>query len=755
MMRASARSFFVGLVAVVTAVPAGAQKPRGADTMSHAAVADSQQVLRELDQHIRVNPKDAAAWYRRGMVGWSLYDRAKAKNPPRGLDHTRLGRLADTSLRIAAELDPNSARYRTAVGRFLLESGFAVVRFGAATHFEKALEIGRRGGDSNNYAEAAVEYARVYWRRYDALANRRIETTPGSAFRSISQAMRPTEASADAAVADASEDGWGRSDLAGSVTEVSLKSVQEAIDRGTQALPPEVTGESDYVTSGKLFAEAYAANPRNARAFQSMVMHMAERSKWSEVEAFARTHLEQIPWDPWAWVALGLATHRLGDSKTAAAAFDSAMVYIEPTDRARLDRLDRVLRPTDTARIAKGSNAERAAVGRMYWLLADPLWSRSGNESRVEYFARVAFAEFRWSVEELNIRGADTDRGNIYIRYGPPDITVVFGPAPGMPESNITTIWIYRTGLMFSFSGQPTFASAETPLSDRLMTETITATIPVRWDNLSNFTVDSLPTQIMRFRAGRDSVDVVVALDPPVDSIRASTSLSDAPSVRGDYWLLAGAALLTHRDSITLDGAGVRTWSARVAQGAYLLRAEASVDGGMRAARSASAVQAGDDATSGFALRGFGMSDVLVASRAEPRQGIAQRWSDLDIEPVVRSLPRASPLALVWENYELGNRDGLATYTVAIDIKRERSLAGAIATRIAGGLASAARIERISDDEVAMRIDRSLPHADAFVDHITIELGDTPPGSYQLTLRITDAVTGQSRSRTTRFVVRR
>jgi hypothetical protein len=365
----------------------------------------------------------------------------------------------------------------------------------------------------------------------------------------------------------------------------------------------------------------------------------------------------------------------------------------------------------------------------------------------------VAFAELRWTVDELNIRGADTDRGNIFIRYGPPDITVVFGPAPGTPESNVTTIWIYRTGLMFSFSGQPTFASAETPISDRFMAETITASIPVRWDNLSSFQVDSMPTQVARFRGGRDSVDVVIAMEPPVDSIRASGRAGAA--VRGDYWMLAGAALVTHRDSMPLDAPGIRTWSARVAPGAYLLRTEASVDGGTRAARSSAAVQAGDDPATGFMLRGFGMSDVLVASSAEPRTGAATRWSDLAIAPVVRSLPAASELALVWENYGFGVRDGMATYEIAIEVRRERSLAGAIATRVAGALASAARIERIGDDRVSIKVDRTVPHSAAFVDHITIDLGATPAGAYELTLEITDAASGQTQTRKTQFVVRR
>ena len=43
------------------------------------------------------------------------------------------------------------------------------------------------------------------------------------------------------------------------------------------------------------------------------------------------------------------------------------------------------------------------------------------NEYRLEFLARVVFADFRWTDDDLNLRGADSDRGDIYVRYGPPD----------------------------------------------------------------------------------------------------------------------------------------------------------------------------------------------------------------------------------------------------------------------------------------------------------------------------------------------
>src|SRR6185503_9615253 len=110
------------------------------------------------------------------------------------------------------------------------------------------------------------------------------------------------------------------------------------------------------------------------------------------------------------------------------------------------------------------------------------------------------------------------DRGNIYVRYGPPDMIAVLGPIPRDGSAEITTIWIYRNGLMFAFKGMATYATASTHGDDMAMVTTLTHEIPVRWDNLVSAQVDSMPAEVARFRAGKDSVDIVVAADPPANT---------------------------------------------------------------------------------------------------------------------------------------------------------------------------------------------------------------------------------------------
>ena len=144
---------------------------------------------------------------------------------------------------------------------------------------------------------------------------------------------------------------------------------------------------------------------------------------------------------------------------------------------------------------------------------------------------------------------------------------------------------------------------------------------------------------------------------------------------------------------------------------------------------------------------------MLFATGVAPRGGTAKRWSDLDITPTAGAVDRNGQLALVWENYEFGQRDGTAQYQVSVTLAKNRTLAGRVAATIVGALASLARIDQ-TDDRVAMTFDRTTAHAPAFVDHVTLSLGDTPHGSYTLTLQVTDRVSGKTVTRTRDFMIR-
>jgi GWxTD domain-containing protein len=716
--------------------PAVAQGPPGARSLTAKAVAESLIVLDHLAPDLKNDSTAAPAWYRTGMIAWALSDRARALPQMPGLDWTLLSRQADTSLRIAAQLAPKNPQYRLMVGRFLLMSGVSITRFASGGFFSDALDIARADSSAAVWhAEAAIEAGRIAWRRYDARANRRIELVPGAAIRSIAVAMQ----------------GMGSDATSGSPT-LSLKSIQNALELNTMPVDREVSGQSDYQKAEELFREAYRINPTNPRAFRQLAMVMVEMNRWTDLRAFSRERLAKIPWDGWAWMALGLATHRQTDSRGAAAAFDSAMTYLDPADRSRIDRLQRVLRHTDTNVVDKGTEGERLARLRLYWMFADPLWSKDGNESRIEFLARVTHAELRWTVEEMYVHGVDSDRGDILVRYGPPDVVASFGGDAMAATGDVSIIWVYANGLMFTFTGAPTFATARIPIDDQAYVAELQDRQPVRWDNLSRFTIDSMATQVARFRAG-DSVDLYLAAFTPADKIKAGSSTTSPP--RADFWLLRGGIGVVFQDSTTLTGNGVRTWTRRVEPGNYVYRFEASAEGSNVTARATAPIVADVDPIRGFSTRGSGLSDLLLALKAEPKpRASSQRWTDLEISPSTGTVPLKSALTLVWENYGFGEAGGQANYQIAIVLQRDRSGAGRLAAKIIGNVSGAVGIDR-SDDRMVIRFDRSMRHAPAIADFVAISLEDTPVGSYHLTLEITDKVTKRVYSRTTAFVIQK
>jgi len=194
MLRLVRHSALAVAAAGLTAGAARAQKyqPVGSDTLSPKAVAESLVVLRMLDSTVRANRNNAPAWYRLGMVAWALATRDKAHHGEiKELDRTRLGRMADTSLRIAQALAPDSTKYALASASYLHQSGFMMTRLGAVSQYNKAMDAGRKSEDADQHSESALQSGRIKWLRYETFAHRRMEVGLASAPRSVAQGSSP------------------------------------------------------------------------------------------------------------------------------------------------------------------------------------------------------------------------------------------------------------------------------------------------------------------------------------------------------------------------------------------------------------------------------------------------------------------------------------------------------------------------------------------------------------------------------------
>ena len=709
-----------------------AQRPAGADTLSATAVAESLTVMRQLERAVRANPDSAALWYRLGMIAWALHDRDRAGPPVNGIDWTLLGRRADSSLRLAKQLDPRNPRYALTTGQFFLGTGLVTMREQSYGMFGEALDIARATKDPLVHAEAAIEVGRVYWRRYDAVANGGASPTDATEVRLLAERLARDTAALQR-VADPE-----RASKTRPYTRPSISRARQTLDRRARAGDAGFAGERDYMLASEYLREAYDVMPTLPRAFHQLAMLLADRARWTELVDLAADQIAIAPRNPWAWMTLGLAEYRLGATRDARAAFDSGVRLMSEPERERVERLDRVLSRGDSAAHAALSPRDRAAARARYWRDAAPLWARDDLDPRVEFLARVAFAELRWTVEELIQRGVDTDRGNIHVRYGPPDRVVLRGDG---------VAWNYdyaRLALRFHSAaayGTATFA-------DFGRAHAVIDSMPVRWDNLPVMRIDSIPVMAARFRATIDAMDVwMIGRIPSRDIARAADI---AGPVRTELWLLDERGGRVAHDSLIGGDTSVRAFTRRMAYGAYGYRLEATANTSLVAGRSAGAI--GRDTSDRVTPTGFGLSDVVLASRVAPRDASARRWTEYDADPLFGPLKHGGELALFWENYELGARDGNALFSVTVTFQRERTRPGRIAVRLLGNVANAIG-RNIGSDRLELQFERSAPHTAAFIDHVAIGLGSTPAGSYTITVAVTDRVTGLTTTRSTRLVI--
>jgi GWxTD domain-containing protein len=696
---------------------------------SLAGRGDTLRALVMLGEAVHSDGHDAAAWYRRGLLAWRLSRKGRGDSRTPWKSDGDLRGVADSSLRLATAYAPDSARYLVDFGRFLLASDWALTRGKADQYFERALAIARRTGDRAAAADALDQLGMSYWRRYDDIADRNI----------YSATLRDPK--------DSSLINDAQSFL------YFLDNLQK------RAASQRMSGEYEYLKATGYFADALRADPSHERALRHTFMALADRQRWEEMRHIAHARLRARPDDVWGWLGRALSSHRLRDDRDAALAFDSALAHMARADQRRFTRLSRLLSPEDSAAFAATPEGTAAAQERLYWLSADPMWLTPGNERRVEFLSRVTYAELRWTVDEYNLHGADTDRGEVYVRYGPPAAVISF-PADPLREAEmrLRLLWWYRPGVAFLFRALPGYGLAAFADDDARLMRDLRRKVPVDWTPLlPERAPDSIGVRLARFRAAGDSTDVLIAAALPLERMLRDVDLRRG-ALRVDLQLFDGSARPIVHDSsrAVIDFAAARavprtrSWRARVAPGSFLFRVEALQPDAMHAARGGSLV--GTERPTGF-----GLSDVVLADSVSPAEGsAAERWSDFVIAPNVGAVPRGRRLALLWETYGLATAGGVSRYRVSIALTRAPG-GGGVARRLAaaiiGGVRSAVGRSARGDDRIVLAYDREVPARPAVADYLTLDLAEAPAGRYALSVEVVDLVTSKRVTRETAVTI--
>ncbi|MEM1116951.1 MAG: GWxTD domain-containing protein, partial [Bacteroidota bacterium] len=540
-----------------------------------------------------------------------------------------------------------------------------------------------------------------------------------------------------------------------SVREVRSRLSRSRFDldqRGEIATPLDASAASaeaadDARDHAAALAEAGALSPIAGRFALAAAV---ARSDW---EAVRRLGATLGPVDPArARLAEGLALHRLGDAEAAAAAFEAALAALPEAEAARLLDLTPLLTPDEQA----AYRADPAAVAEAFWAREDPRRLTDANERRAEHLARTVEADVLFGrtagdlFTDRPLRGAQTEPGRIWIRYGRPlrsaSFTLSTDDVPAYAEDLFGqqtppyAVWEYD-GFRFVFD-DPNFVSDYRTYSppaaafssrrygtavqnddyvaqDRRMQRDDPAQTQVRPDV-------EVPVLVSRFRRSDGSTEAVVAYGAAVED------LEDAEA--GVFALADGATVAQAPGRLGGGGRTLRTEAGALATGAATVPL-AGADA-LRAEVAVGDTWGASDVPVEPLGGGFGLSDLLLAASVDEGTGGSVVRDGLSITPVPLGVFRVGdPVHVYVEAYGLAVEDGRTRYTVEASLVPAARRGGLIGRIFGRGQRPAVSV---AADEEGSRATEAA--------HRVIDTADQRPGTYTLRLTVTDRATGEAAS---------
>lgn len=179
--------------------------------------------------------------------------------------------------------------------------------------------------------------------------------------------------------------------------------------------------------------QSIESDPRQRTAYTDLMRIFALKGEFQE----ALTMLEQMylffPEDPELWTFLGYAHHFSGNLDAAAKVFETAFQFMDEETRFAYENLNLIL-PEDEKRLYQ---EDEIAFAARYWTSQDPRYLTPYNERKMEHYARLTYADLLYSSPELGLRGWNTERGQIIVRYGPPigDVVIIPKSTSGASQS--------------------------------------------------------------------------------------------------------------------------------------------------------------------------------------------------------------------------------------------------------------------------------------------------------------------------------
>ena len=678
------------------------------EALDKAAAGDTANALELLERATDQSPRDPDALYWRGLMLSRTTALSLVDSPRRFL----AGYLLDR----ANGIDPKNPRYLIELGRIRLKTPLR--RIEAERMFRKAMAVAEANGDPAQYAEVAFELGTIKERRYLTGRDRWIYTTTNVIFDPIAARAR-------------------------------LHYTREFLQNLSQ--PIENSGQVDRQEAEEYYRRGLRTLPTHAPSVVALMGLLYDQRRYDEMRQVATplTSLDTAP--ARVLFASGLASYKLGQLTQANTLFERALARFSPEDRAELTHLGRITRKGDSVRIDGLNAEERARTDSAFWEAADPMLSTPENEARLEFLARMAYADLRFTDSDTRQIGWRTDRGLIIARYGEPPVVATFAPTSDADAKDavgrVITVWYYpRTEVEFVFTGPPAMNVAIFAGNHRGYSEEQRQEAPFLLDNIAlALAVDTVPIQVARFRgATAGTGQLMIAASIPTGRLYTGAEI-DRGSLESSVRIgPLGAIKLARLDtvSVTLPAASrlSRLWVDTLTAGQNVrLRVEvrdASLRNAMGRASSDLTMLTTDSTK-------LSNSDLVFANRLPSQGAITGRWNTIGLVPrgdLV--LAQRDTFSLYWESYGLKpDADGRLKYEIRLIVTLEEIDRGTNGVRrFLGGISDVVGLSTEGDEQLGLRFERNEPLGgrDRVPELVTLGLGSAPAGRYHLELIVTD-----------------
>ncbi|MEP6766382.1 MAG: GWxTD domain-containing protein [Gemmatimonadaceae bacterium] len=717
-------SFLIAFAALITLDACGAtvhppsesiqQDPMVTAALAKAAAGDTLAALAILDSANKRSPRNGDVLYWRGKILTSTTVIGFA-DIPRNL-------LAWHLLSRGAEVDPDNPRYFIEMGRIRLRT--PLMRIEAERLFRKALAVAERSNDPKQLAEVCFELGQVKERRYETGRDRYHLETPGIFFDPDQATEGPT----------------------------APTYVKEFLSQRSH--PIDKAGFTDRSEAEEYYRRGLEASPTSEDNAMGLMRVLYYQQRYQEMRDVATPMLSLAITAARIPMTAALAEYRLGRLTNARLLFEDAIRRMPQAQRDDELGLQRIVRVSDAARYNSLNDADRARTDSAHWEGADPLASTPENEGRLEFLARLAYVDMRFTDGDMRQIGWHTDRGMVVIRYGEPPVVAAFGASSDVdPPDNAAktiTVWYYpHSKLQFVFMGPPAMNYATFAGNFRGYAEQMREDAPFLLDNIpAVLSIDTIPVQVARLR-GRNasSLRVLVAATVNARDMYAKSEIDQGAlelSLRlGKSGYLKLVAADTQKLKLPAPAELNKVWIKDVPMSDYRVRVEAR-DASVASAAGRSQMEMSAPPLTSASLS---LSDVILANRESPSSESMHGFEESGLRARGGvTLRKRETFSIYWESYGLkANADGRVSGSVKVSITllaidRSKSTQPRL---LLGALADLVGVTRLGDQTLGAQY--KFSEAVANRDRIPLiqqfNLSDAPSGRYRLEIFVTDDVT--------------